>query len=240
MSAPGPISSAGPPPQTGLRAALGALALILGVLSVWLSTAELIRPRLAVVPNNAQAAELASAERARAATAARIGLVRGDLWADDVLTYANLYWSDVLVGGRSEVSAIIEQARIVAERAVIYAPHDARAWLVLASLASRFDWLDRKAAAALRMSYYTGSGEFELVPLRLGVALRSNAIFESELQQLVQREMRAIVAKRPDLKPSIRQAYDDALPEGRVFIEQALSNLDPALLATFKSNSQRR
>src|SRR5665811_989993 len=92
--------------------------------------------------------------------AASFGFIRGDLWAEYALTYLSLSWSDERDSASTQASpTIVEQAYGVADRALAFAPHDARIWLVLASIDSRLDWLNHKAVAALRMSYYTGANE---------------------------------------------------------------------------------
>ena len=73
-----------------------------------------------------------------------------------------------------------------------------------------------------------------LIPLRLQLALRSDAIADKQIQQLVHHEVRTIVTRRPELKPAISAAYRDALPIGQQFLEETLQELDPGLFATLR------
>jgi len=86
----------------------------------------------------------------------------------------------------------------------------------------------------LKMSYYTGSNEVVLMPLRLLVATCSDAINDSELQNLVAREIRLIVTREQNLKPAIVVAYQNASPDGKRFIEAAVADLDSGLMATLR------
>jgi hypothetical protein len=44
-----------------------------------------------------------------------------------------------------------------------------------------------------------------------------------------------VVTRKPELKPAIVAAYRDAAPIGRQFIEDALEEIDPPLLARLRS-----
>ena len=61
----------------------------------------------------------------------------------------------------------------------------------------------KNPAAALRMSYYTGANEVELIPLRLHLAVNSQALAEKDFQELVRHDIRTIVTRKPELKPAI-------------------------------------
>jgi hypothetical protein len=204
---------------------------VLACQATWILQAEFYRPALPVFPANSQAAGAAAAQRSAATLAASVGVVRGDLWAECALTYLGLFWNDNQDKVSPQTPETIQRAREVADRALRYSPHDARIWLDLASIDSRLDWLNGKAAAALRMSYYTGANETELIALRLPLAVRSEALGDKDFQQLVNHDIRVIVARKPELKPVILMAYRDALPTGQQFIEQTLTEIDPTLLA---------
>jgi hypothetical protein len=64
------------------------LAGILGLAAVWILSVELIRPTLPFFANDAATAEVLAAHRVSARTAAWIGLIRGNLWADYAVTLA--------------------------------------------------------------------------------------------------------------------------------------------------------
>jgi hypothetical protein len=205
-------------------------AAILGLLSLWLLAAALVRPTLPYFLTDAAAAKAAAAQRDRAGAAAQIGFVRGDLWADYAMALAAQLPQAIERGGSAAPPSADEHARAAAERAARLAPHDSRVWLLLAGERASGD-----AAGALRMSYFTGPNEPALTPLRLLIAARSNAIADPDLQILVGQEIRTVVTRKPDLKPSILVAYRNASPEGRRFIEAKVGELDPTLLGAVRA-----
>jgi hypothetical protein len=157
-------------------------------------------------------------------------MVRGDLWAQDALTYGEFRGPGQAT--RKDDVRSAEEARAAAERALLFAPHDARIWLALANIYSTFDRLNAKASAAARMSFYTGPNEVQLIPARLQLALSSPAISEKDFQQLVAHDLRTIVSRKPDLKPAILDAYQYASPEGQQFVRDTLKDLDQNLLSS--------
>jgi hypothetical protein len=225
-------------PANGFRVGTAIFAGLLGLAAVWMLSVELIRPTLPFFPIDAAAAEATAAHRGAARAAAWVGLIRGDLWTDYAMTLApNL--SGELTGNASATSLqAVDSARTAAVRAAELAPYDARAWLLLAGVDSL--GLNHSAAGPLKMSYYAGPNELSLIPLRIKIASQSNAITDSELQTLVGGEIRTIITRKPDLMPVIVDAYRNALPEGRHFIETQVGDLDPSLLASLRETSRPR
>jgi hypothetical protein len=213
-----------------------AFAFVLGCQATWILDSEFYRPLLPGFPDNPQAAAAAAAVRNRAALAASLGVIRGDLWAEDALTYLDLFLRDDRGNARVQDTDTVDRARDVARRALSLAPHDARIWLVLAAVDSRSSSLNREASAALRMSYYTGANETELIPLRLLLAARSGALVDKDFAELVRHDIRTVDTRKPALKPAIVAAYRDAPPLGRQFIEDTLEEIDPALRARLEAN----
>lgn len=138
--------------------------------------------------------------------------------------------------GASAVNDPNKAVYAASERAVAVGPHDARPWLLLARAAARFDCLNRNPAAPLKMSYYTGPNETLLIPMRLSVATQSEAINDPELQILVTNDVRTILLRKPDMKPTLVAAYRDASPEGKRFIETAVAQLDPSFAAELRAS----
>ena len=217
-----------------LRAGVLAFAGVVAIAGGWLAAAEITRPAPRGFPGNAADAAATAQERAPAVRAARLGFVRGDLWAQAALSYADLAWAEG-EAARARAPEVFDTARALTETAASAAPHDGRMWLLLASLELRMDWVTRRGASLLRMSYYTAPNETALVPLRLATYGRLDASGDEDLQQLVRREIANVVNKRPALKPAIVAAYREALPAGKRFFEDALRDLDPKLLATVRS-----
>jgi hypothetical protein len=215
--------------QGAFRGTLLACALVLGCSAAWILAATYQRPSLPYFPATMEAVNAAAEHRKAATSAAEIGYVRGDLWADSALTYLNLFWSTGPRGAGVSDTAIWKRASDTADRALAYAPYDARVWLVRAVALSPSGNLDDKASAALRTSYYTGPNEIALIPLRLRLAVRAAALAERSFQLLVQRDLRFVVTHKPELKPAIEAAYRDASPTGKQFLEATLEELDPDL-----------
>jgi hypothetical protein len=217
----------------GAKLGAAIFAAILGIAATWLLLVELVRPTLSGLPIDGSPAKAAVAPVGAAAMAAWIGLIRGSLWADYAETLApNL--SAASTGWDSPAMlAALNSARAAAVRAVELAPHESRAWLLIAAV----DVFDsrRNVAGPLKMSYYTGPNELSLIPLRIATTMRSAAIAEPEVQVLAAGEIRTIITRKPDLKRFLIAAYRNALPEGRRFIEGQVNELDPALLTSLRA-----
>jgi hypothetical protein len=182
-------------------------AFVLACQAFWILAAEFSRPPAIAFSTDPETVADATVNRSAAHLAARFGIIRGDLWAEDALTYSDVLRQDERNSTVAKDSIAIEQARKVAERTLAFAPHDARIWLVLASIDSRFDWLNGKASAALRNSYYTGANEIALIPVRLVLSLSLPVISDSDFQQLVRHDLRTIVTRKPEMKSAIVKAY---------------------------------
>jgi hypothetical protein len=138
--------------------------------------AELSRPGIYRLPTDTASAAAARNKRVDASRAARIGAIRGDLWAESAFTYADLMWGDGGAGSN------LAQARSSLEHALTDAPDQSSSWLLLAGSAARDQLPGIDAKEAVRMSYYTGPSELELMPLRLRVAVHSDAFSDIELR----------------------------------------------------------
>jgi hypothetical protein len=207
-----------------------ALAFLLGTQSLWVLVSELVRPAIPGLPVNPQIAAIAADQRSRAVWAARIGAIRGDLWTEAAFTYADLLWPD---SGR-RMNNTSDQARAIVAEALAHAPHQSAVWLLLAGLESQLERSSPNLAAALRMSYYTGPNELRLIPLRLQVATHTDAAREDDIQQFIRRDLRIIITREPQLKPSIIAAYGDANAFAKQLIEQVIEEKDPSLLQSIR------
>jgi hypothetical protein len=215
----------------GFRLAISLFAMLLGVQCVWLLLAEFFRSDIYRLPIDAATATAAKNERINAGRAAMIGAVRGDLWAGSAFTYADLMWGD----GRG--GADLVQARSSINYALTDAPHQSSVWLLLAGLASRYQLPGIHIKEVVRMSYYTGPSELELMPLRLWVAVHSDALSDGELRDFISREVRLLFTHQQ--KSAIIAAYNAAPSEGRQFIEQTIREIDPSAAGSLSGNAQR-
>lgn len=224
MTTSAPISHV-EPPRTGLRLAILTFAVLLALDAVWMVAPELSRA----------ASNIGASRGAGACAASRIVLVRGDLWTACALADADPFRTDRSVEDAGMSGEVAVRARGAVERAVVLAPHDARAWLILADFEARFDWTSRKGAAALRMSYYTGPNETALIPMRLATFARLDVSADPELRQLVGHELTTVIKRKPNLSWAIGAAYRDALPAGKKFLETTVREIDPKFLALLGS-----
>ncbi len=111
-------------------------------------------------------------------------------------------------------------------------------WLMLAAMADRYRWQDLQSAALLKMSYYTAPNEFALLPLRLQVSLQPNNLKDSEIQDLIKRDIRFVVTKAPSLKPALIAAYKAAPPASKAMVERLVTEIDPTYLAAMRAGLQ--
>ena len=116
------------------------------------------------MPTDQGAAAAAATHSERADQAASIGIIRGDLWAEAAFTHAQSLWGSA--GSGASARELAQRAGEELELAVRYAPHRSDAWLLIADFAQRFALTELDPMEALKMSYYTGSSEMHLVPLR--------------------------------------------------------------------------
>jgi hypothetical protein len=160
-----------------------------------------------------------------------IGAIRGDLWAEAAFTYADLMWDDGSGGAK------LVQARSSLYHALTDAPHQSSVWLLLAGLASRYHLSGIELKEAVRMSYYTGPSELELMPLRLWVAIHSDAFSDAELRDSISREVRLLFTHHQ--KSAIVAAYNEASSAGRQLIEQTIREIDPSAAESLRASAQR-
>jgi hypothetical protein len=219
------------PLHTVFRLATLLFAILLFVQSIWLLSAEFSRPAIYQLPTDAAAAVAVRNKRGDAGWAAVIGAFRGDLWAESAFTYADLMWGDA--GG----GANLAQALSSLDHALTNAPHQSSAWLLLAGLASRYQLPGIDAKEAVKMSYYTGPSELELMPLRLWIAAHSGAFSDIELRDPISREVRLLFTHQQ--KSAIVAAYNAAGSAGRQFIEQTIREIDPSAVESLRATTQK-
>jgi hypothetical protein len=216
-------------PQSKFRKFLLVFASTLGIAGGWILISEMARPPLIGFPTD-QDYPAAADQRPRATLAARLGLVRGDLWAELFFSFAD---SILLRSGR-DFSAIttLNEAEPAARRALAYAPYRSEVWLLLADMAEKYELPNPKSSAALTMSYYTAPYNLALTPFRLAVATRGDALSDPDLQQFVEQDLRMIFAGKPEQRSAVVAAYTTASTEGRRLIERIIREVDPSFLAS--------
>jgi len=224
------------PPTTRLEFRIVVLLFgaLLGLQFVWLVSSELSRTSIVQLPGNATAAAAAAKERDRAALAAAIGLIRGELWAQSAFTYADLFFSQI---DDPDVARELGHAQDSLSRALNDEPSQSAVWLLRAALGQRYPNLGFNVSEAIKMSFYTGPSEQELIPLRLRLAVSSGTMGDAEIFPLVRRDLRLLLALKQ--QAVIMKAYEAASPTQKRFIERTLSEVDPAAAESLKRGAQK-
>lgn len=220
--------------STKFRVVTFLLAAVLGIQCIWLLLTEFSRSAVDDLPTDLHGAAIASQQRNDATWAAWIGAVRGDLWGEAAYTYSDLLWTNNASNG-AQTAKSLDEARVRLDRAVRYAPHQSGAWLLLAGLSARYRWSNSDPAGALKMSYYTGSSELPLLPLRSLVAAQLPAL-DDELQLFAKEDLQLLIARQD--KPAIVHDYQSASPAGKEFIAQVVGEIDPTFAATLHLGAQ--
>lgn len=201
-----------------------AYAAILAAQCSWLLLTQFTQDNLSRLPIDSQSAASAVRQRNDETWAAWIGYIHGDLWADAAYTHADLLWTN---SATDETASSASQAVAELDRAVRYAPHLSGGWLLRAALVARYPVLGAvSAAGSLRMSYYTGPSELQLLPLRASVATRL-ASLDPELEELAARDLRLLLSHGG--KASIVRDYQLASAAGKHLIERIAAESDPTL-----------
>jgi hypothetical protein len=163
--------------------------------------------------------------------ASELAPLRGDLIGDNAIALAAQALASKKIPAGSETSAIQTHAVSAARQALSIAPHLSRVWLVLAKL---YNDNEPSKSEALKMSYLTAPGDASLLPLRLAIAA-TTTLSDVEVTSLVRRDIRAILATRPDLRPAIIDAFNLGSPPGKAYIEDTVKSIDPTFAAALRS-----
>ena len=220
------------------RIVLALFGLVLVVQASWILLAELQRPQRLRLLGDGKAGTEAALERARdSRLAAKLAIVRGDLWANSAFAHVDVL-SRQQAPAADARSTTVDEARTDLEHAVRYSPHRGDAWLLLAAMADRYRWPGYEPAGLLKMSYYTAPSDQALFLSRIQVALRVAGLDDAELADMVGRDIRLLITKTPALKPAFLGVYKAASSPGRRFVERAVSEVDPAYLADLRRSPQ--
>jgi hypothetical protein len=70
----------------------------------------------------------------------------------------------------------------------------------------------------------------------LNVSLHAHGVIDdAELQDMVRRDISVILTRAPGLKPALVATYGSALPQGKVFAERVISEIDPGYLGVVRA-----
>lgn len=226
------------PSTIGFRLTSLLFAILLGAQCVWMLLPELLRPRIYQLPIDATVAT--DKQHAAADWAASIAAVRGEMWAESAFTYAALIANPSGPAASSrDLTSALASARTSLGHALEDAPTQSSAWLLLAGLALRYPSAQYAldAAEVLKMSYYTGPSEQNLIPLRFGMAVQANKFNDVEMSQFISRDLRLLLQQKQ--VAVIVNAYNTASPDGKHFIEQTVGDIDPAALTMLHNAAKR-
>lgn len=120
-------------------------------------------------------------------------------------------------------------------RVLAFVPYDAGLWLSLALLEMRRDPNSPATVEALRMAYLTAPNDARLMPARLEVATRSDALVDPDLKEFALGDVRIMLTRSPGQKEAVVAAYRRASSRGRAFLDEAAQSIDPAFLPILHS-----
>ena len=133
------------------------------------------------------------------------------------------------VGGRADNQA--ERSRLI--RSLAVAPIDAGLWLALAQLEFQHDPTGPDGIEALKMAYFTGPNEQQLMAARLDTATRFDALADPDMAEFARGDVRLMLTRAPQ-KAALKAAFRRASDRGKAFLSEAIRAIDPAFLATLR------
>jgi hypothetical protein len=218
-------------PPLALRIGLLGLGGVLAIGGAWMLICALLLPQAIALPLDREAAAAAAPHRGRAVAAARLGVVRGDLYAQAAYADAGLLWPDAPHGPEAAAAAKVEDAiqyaRSNAVSALALAPVNGSAWLFLAALPAPSSTKPAEALAALQMSYLTAPNDPALGRPRLERALAAAVPIDTDLQEFMKSDLRQILTRQPQQKAAIVAAYKAASPQNQTIFESLAATIDP-------------
>jgi hypothetical protein len=188
----------------------------------------LLLPQAIALPLDRDSAAAAAVGRGRALAAARLGAVRGDLFAQAAYRDAYLLWLDRTHGLDAASAAEVQGARSNAETSLALAPINGSAWFFLAALppgSARAG--DPNGLIPLQMSYFTAPNSQALARPRIERALVSSTPIDKDLQEFVKGDLHAILASQPLQKPALLAAFRTASPQNQAIFEALAAEVDP-------------
>jgi hypothetical protein len=125
-----------------------------------------------------------------------------------------------------------QAVQTIVKTALGIGPHDARMWLTLALLRAHGNLGDASIVEPLKMSYFTGPNQAELIPPRLDLVSGISAIGDPDLQELAASDVRAILTRFADLRPLLVAAYARGTTSGKKLLDDSVKTVDPTFVST--------
>lgn len=113
-------------------------------------------------------------------------------------------------------------------------PYNPELWLALVLLQAQRDPHDPVVVEALKMAYFIAPNDARLMPVRIDLAVRFDALAIPDVKDIVRNDVRLIMTRRPELKSAIVSNYRRASALGKTFLEYVVESIDPSFLATLR------
>ncbi|TWH92655.1 hypothetical protein LPJ38_34200 [Bradyrhizobium daqingense] len=119
-------------------------------------------------------------------------------------------------------------------RSLSISPYNPELWLALGLLQLQRDPHDPVVVEALKMAYLVAPNDARLMPARIDMAVRFDALALPDVKDLVRNDIRLILIRRPESKSALVSAYRRASKLGKAFLEDAVESIDSSFLATLR------
>ena len=119
-------------------------------------------------------------------------------------------------------------------RSLSTSPLNPNLWLALSVLQAQRDPHDPVVVEALKMAYFTAPNDARMMPVRIDIASRYDALAVPDVKDLVRNDVQLILTRRPESKPALVSAYRRASDLGKAFLVDAVESIDPSFLVTLR------
>ena len=119
-------------------------------------------------------------------------------------------------------------------RTLSTSPYNPELWLALALLQVQRDPHYPVVVEALKMAYIVAPNDARLMPVRIDMAARFDALALPDVKDLVRNDIRLILIRRSGSRSALVSAYRKASKLGKAFLEDAVESIDPSFLATLR------
>ncbi len=119
-------------------------------------------------------------------------------------------------------------------RSLSISPYHPDLWLALSLLQAQRDPHDPVVVEALKMAYFTAPNDARMMPVRIDIASRYDALAVPDVKDLVRNDVQLILTRRPESKSALVSAYRRASDLGKAFLVDAVESIDPTFLVTLR------
>ncbi|MCK1334637.1 hypothetical protein IVB38_00870 [Bradyrhizobium sp. 38] len=119
-------------------------------------------------------------------------------------------------------------------RTLSISPYNPELWLALALLQAQRDPHDPVVVEALKMAYFIAPNDARLMPVRIDIASRFDALAIPDVKDLVRNDVQLILTRRIASKWALVSAYRRASDLGKAFLKDAIESIDPSFLAALR------